>query len=90
MELIHHSYHISSSPNAIRCVWVASSTPTIARVALPDQVISHACTVQAQSMETGSFFFFFFFFYLFKCACFIFSLSQAGRREMSYKGICVY
>ena len=58
MELIHHSYHISSSPNAIRCVWVASSTPTIARVALPDQVISHACTVQAQSMETGSFFFF--------------------------------
>ena len=85
MELIHHSYHISSSPNAIRCVWVASSTPTIARVALPDQVISHACTVQAQSMETGSFFF-----YFFKCACFISSLSQAGRREMSYKGICVY
>ena len=85
MELIHHSCHISSSPNTIRCVWVASSTPTIARVALPDQVISPACTVQAQSMETGSFFFL-----LFKCAYFISSLSQAGRREMSYKGICVY
>lgn len=59
MELIHHSYHISSSPNTIRCIWVASSTPTVARAALPDQVISPAFTVQAQSMKTGSFFFFF-------------------------------
>lgn len=25
-----------------------------------------------------------------KCACFLSSLSQTGRREMSYKGICVY
>lgn len=25
-----------------------------------------------------------------KCACFLSSLSQTGRREMSYRGICVY
>lgn len=75
MEVIHHSYHISSSPNTIRCIWVAYSTLTVSRAALPDQVISPACTVQAQSMKTG-----FFFFFLNVPALYLHSLKQEEEK----------